>query len=64
MVIEIPGGDITTPYNLNVYGETYVLTGDINAPGAVFVVTNDNITIDGAGNTINFATISNLDAEK
>jgi len=52
--IEIPAGTVSS-YSLNIPGETYVLTGDVDASATAFSVDADNITFDGKGHTIIFA---------
>lgn len=52
--IEIPAGTVSS-YSLNISGETYVLTGDVDASATAFSVDADNVTFDGNGHTITFA---------
>lgn len=52
--IEIPA-DTVSSYSLNISGETYVLTGDVDASSTAFSVDANNITFDGKGHTITFA---------
>ena len=40
---------------LNTPGATYTLTGDVNSSGTCFTIGADDITLDGAGYTVNYS---------
>jgi uncharacterized repeat protein (TIGR01451 family) len=47
---------VSAPRALSTAGETYVLSADITASGTAFPVTASNVTLDGQGHTIVYAT--------
>lgn len=48
--------NISGPGTLSKAGETYVLTTDITASGTAFTISANNITLDGQGHTVTYAT--------
>ena len=47
---------VNAPRTLSTAGETYVLTADITASGTAFPITANNVTLDGQGHSIVYAT--------
>lgn len=52
--IPVPGDLPGPPYILDQPGATYILTGDVSAPGGVFVIEAPDITLDLDGHTVTF----------
>lgn len=57
-VTEVGSGN-TFPYTMSIAGETYVLTENISTSGTALNVGASNVTFNGNGHTITFATSSN-----